>query len=268
MSAPASRSQASMIQRLGPWFHNLHLPDGTQTAPDHRLGDFPRYKWEVLRPHLPERLEGWTALDLGCNAGFYSFELARRGAKVTAIDLDEHYLQQARWAAREYGLQDAIDFRQMQVYDLARMEDRFDLVLFMGLFYHLRYPMLGLDLVASRTRRLLIFQTLTMAGLDVEPEILDQPLEARESLTRPGWPRMAFIEHSFAGDPTNWWVPNHSCVLAMLRSCGFTVTAHLGHEIYLCESGGGGPTGRMAWHRKAELLAATGRPWQAPADEA
>ena len=94
MSLPASTTRASMIERLGPWFHNLHLPDGTQTAPDHRLGDFPRYKWEVLHPHLPASLEGWTALDLGCNAGFYTFELARRGAKVTAIDLDEHYLTQ------------------------------------------------------------------------------------------------------------------------------------------------------------------------------
>jgi tRNA (mo5U34)-methyltransferase len=262
VSAPASRARESMIERLGPWFHNLHLPDGTQTAPDHRLGDFPRYKWEALRPHIPERLDGWTALDLGCNAGFYSFELARRGARVTAIDLDEHYLQQARWAAREYGLEDAIDFRRMQVYDLSHMNERFDLVLFMGLFYHLRYPMLGLDLVASHTRRLMIFQTLTTPGLEVEPEIADQPLDARESLTRAGWPRMAFIEHSFAGDPTNWWVPNHACVLAMLRTCGFSVTAHPGHEIYVCEPGDGDSGEAMESHRLAELLAACGRPWQ------
>ena len=264
----ASRIRASMIQRLGPWFHNLHLPDGTQTAPDHRLGDFPRYKWEVLQPHIPERLDGWTALDLGCNGGFYSFELARRGARVTAIDLDDHYLEQARWAAREYGLEETIDFRRMQVYDLAHMQERFDLVLFMGLFYHLRYPMLGLDLVASRTRRLLIFQTLTTPGLEVEPTIHDQPLDARESLTRPGWPRMAFIEHSFAGDPTNWWVPNHACVLAMLRSCGLVVTAPLPHEIYVCEPTGAGPEEGLGTLRSAELLAATGRPWQELLDDA
>ena len=268
MSLPASTTRASMIERLGPWFHNLHLPDGTQTAPDHRLGDFPRYKWEVLHPHLPASLEGWTALDLGCNAGFYTFELARRGAKVTAIDLDEHYLTQARWAAREYGLQDAIEFRRMQIYDLAGAEERFDLVLFMGLFYHLRYPMLGLDLVAARTRRLMIFQTLTMPGLDVEPPVHDQELDDRGSLTKPGWPRMAFIEHRFAGDPTNWWVPNHACVLAMLRSCGFAVTAHLGHEIYLCEPDGSERSGGGDEWRRAELLAATGRPWRQARDQA
>jgi len=261
-----SFTRSSMIERLGPWFHNLHLPDGTQTAPDHGLGDFPRYKWEALRPHLPDRLDGWTALDLGCNAGFYSFELAKRGAKVTAIDLDEHYLAQARWAAREYGLEGAIDFRRMQVYDLSQLEQQFDLVLFMGLFYHLRYPLLGLDLVALRTRRILIFQTLTTPGREVEPEIPDQPLEDRESLTRAGWPRMAFIEHSIAGDPTNWWVPNHACVLAMLRSCGFTLVGHPGHEIYVCEPARGRESDALPAHRAAELWAATGRPWRAVSD--
>src|SRR5687767_13591983 len=96
------------IEELGPWFHNLHLPDGTQTAPDHFLGDFPRFKWEALSEHLPRDLRGWTALDIGCNAGFYTFELARRGARVTGIDVDPHYLDQARWAASQYGLEDRV----------------------------------------------------------------------------------------------------------------------------------------------------------------
>ena len=251
--------RARIVERLGPWFHNLHLPDGTQTAPQHQLGDFPRYKWEALRPHIPDDLDGWTALDLGCNAGFYSFELARRGARVTAIDLDERYLEQARWAAKEYGLEHAITFRQMQVYELASTQERFDLVLFMGLFYHLRYPLLGLDLVAARTRRQLIFQTLTRPGLQVERQIMDQPLFERDLLNRPGWPSLAFIEHSFAGDPTNWWVPNHACVLAMMRSSGMRVMAHLGQEIYLCEPAARDGPDATVPVESPELLAATGR---------
>src|SRR3712207_5340586 len=86
------------VERLGPWFHNLHLPDGTQTAPDHWLGDFPSFKWQQLAPHLPQDLTGWSCLDIGCNAGFYTFELAKRGATVLGIDVDERYLRQARWA--------------------------------------------------------------------------------------------------------------------------------------------------------------------------
>src|SRR3954464_14747194 len=127
------------IQRLGPWFHNLHLPDGTQTCPDHWLGDFPSFKWRELAAHLPEDLSGWTALDIGCNAGFYTFELVKRGATVLGIDLDERYLRQARWAAEQFGVADRVRFEQLQVYDLAQRAERFDLVLFMGVLYHLRY---------------------------------------------------------------------------------------------------------------------------------
>src|SRR4051794_24917344 len=129
-------SRRSEIAALGPWFHNLHLPDGSQTAPDHFLGDFPRFKWEKLADHVPQDLTGWTALDIGCNAGFYTFELAKRGARVTGIDVDERYLSQARWAARQFGMTDRVEFRRMQVYDLAHQPASFDLVLFMGVFYH------------------------------------------------------------------------------------------------------------------------------------
>lgn len=222
------------IATLGPWFHNLHLPDGTQTAPDHTLGDFPACKWGELAPHLSEDLSGWTALDIGCNAGFYSFELARRGALVTGIDADPHYLRQAQWAARHFQLEERVTFRQASVYDLAREQTTYDLVLFMGVFYHLRYPLLALDVVAEKVRRLMAFQTLTVPGREVYEAIWDRGLHEREVLREPGWPRMAFIEDAFAGDLTNWWVPNHAGVEAMLRSSGLRVHARPGHELYLC----------------------------------
>ncbi|HEU4564899.1 MAG TPA: TIGR04290 family methyltransferase [Gemmatimonadaceae bacterium] len=232
------------IDALAPWFHNLHLPDGTQTAPGHVLGDFPRWKWEQLAPHLPKRLHGWRALDIGCNAGFYSFELARRGAEVLGIDVEPRYLAQARWAARAYGLAGRVRFRRMQVYDLARTRETFDLVLFMGVFYHLRYPLLGLDIVARKVKRLMVFQTLTMPGEEVVEDTRDREIMDRRDLRKPGWPKMAFIEHRFAGDPTNWWVPNHAGVEAMLRSSGMRIIGRPAHEMYLCAPGGGRRGGR------------------------
>ncbi|MGE0082584.1 MAG: TIGR04290 family methyltransferase [Thiohalomonadaceae bacterium] len=236
------------LRALGPWFHNLHLPDGRQTAPDHFLGDFPAYKWQEIAPLLPERLDGWRVLDVGCNAGFYSIELARRGAQVTAIDVNPHYLGQARWAAEQVGVLHKIELHRMQVYDLARWNDRFDLVLFLGVFYHLRYPLLGLDIVTRRVGRMMVFQTLTMPGASVHPPVDDIPFEGRDILTADGWPRMAFIEQRLADDPTNWWAPNHAAVLAMLRSCGMRVVAQPGQEMYVCEPDPANPSCVDTWN--------------------
>jgi tRNA (mo5U34)-methyltransferase len=230
-----TKERAQEIARLGPWFHNLHFADGLQTAPEHPLGDFPRYKWDIVDGLLPPDLTGWTALDVGCNAGFYSFQLARRGARVTAIDSDPHYLSQAEWAAREYGLSERVSLRQQSVYELGRSMESFDLVLFMGVFYHLRHPLLALDILAAKTRRKMVFQTLTMPGREVSDVPEDIPLLERAELRSAGFPQMAFIERRLAGDPTNWWAPNHAAVLAMLRSSGLRVVEQPGHEIYACE---------------------------------
>ena len=225
----------SRIEELAPWFHNLHLPGGLQTAPGHWLGDFPAFKWRAIEPYIPQRLDGWTVLDIGCNAGYYSIELAQRGAEVLAIDVDPHYLRQARWAARQFEVADRIEFREMQVYDLVRLPDAFDMIWFMGVFYHLRYPLLALDIVAQKVRRSLVFQTLTMPGDDVCTAAAGDDIQDRHAFLDPGWPRMAFIEGAYVNDPTNWWAPNHAAVEAMLRSSGMRVTARPAHEVYLCE---------------------------------
>lgn len=235
MRPTENKDLRASIARLSPWFHNLHLPGGVQTAPGHKLGDFPLYKWTTLAGVIPEDLHGWTALDVGCNAGFYSFELARRGARVTAIDREPHYLKQAHWAARQLELAHQIEFRQAEVYDLGRAVARYDLVLFMGVFYHLRHPLLVLDILSSMVERLFVFQTLTSPDDAVQEAPADMPLFERGALGEPGWPRMAFIEHSLEGDQTNWWAPNHAAVLALLRSAGFNVLSQPGQEIYVCE---------------------------------
>jgi tRNA (mo5U34)-methyltransferase len=260
MIEPSTSNHAHIeeqIEGLGHWFHNLHLPDGTQTAPNHPLGDFHAYKWKHMAGHIPQDLSGWSVLDIGCNAGFYCFEMAKRGAKVTGIDRDARYLAQAQWAAQQYGLQERVTFRQMHVYDLAHVDEAFDLVLFMGVFYHLRYPTLALDIVAQRVRRMMVFQTLTTPGSEVYPPKTALDFSTREVMNEAGWPKMAFIEGSFAGDPTNWWVPNHACVEAILRASGMQVKKALGHEIYLCEPDPQHPPVVQTWNVD-ELLSATG----------
>lgn len=249
---------AQAIADLGPWFHNLHLPDGTQTMPDHPLGDFPAFKWAQIAPHLPERLDGWHVLDIGCNAGFYCFALAQRGAQVVGIDMDPHFLRQAAWAARQFGLQEQVTFRRMQIYDLAHEAQVYDLVLFMGVFYHLRYPLLGLDVVAEKVRRLMVFQTLSMPGDEVYEQTRGLGLNEREAMLEPGWPKLAFIEHELASDPSNWWAPNRAAVEALLRASGMRIIQSPGHEIYLCEPDPDHLSAAATWDR-GQFLSATGR---------
>jgi tRNA (mo5U34)-methyltransferase len=232
MTLQSAATHDPEIGELAPWFHNLHLPDGRQTAPDHPLGDFPAFKWREIAPHLPADLSGWSALDIGCNAGYYSFELARRGADVTGLEVDPHYLRQARWVAKRYEL--PVDIREGSVYDLVGSSEQWDLVLFMGVLYHLRHPLLALDAVAAATRRLLVLQTLTMPGDERTTAPADLDIDERERMRDPGWPKMAFIERKLADDETNWWAPDAACVEAMARSAGLQIDAHPGHEIWLC----------------------------------
>lgn len=212
---------ADEITAFGPWFHNLHLPDGTQTAPHHPLGDFPTSQWLQLRDHVPQDLSGWKVLDIGCNAGFYSFELAKRGGQVIGIDSEQRYIDQARWAAHQYGLEERVSFRQMQVYDLAHIHEPFDLVFFMDVVYHLRYPTLALDIVAQRVARLLVFQPLIVAG------------EATDVLGA-GQPKGPWRQHPSAVDQPTGWIPNPVCVEALLHASGLQIAQALEGEIYLC----------------------------------
>jgi tRNA (mo5U34)-methyltransferase len=251
------------IDELAPWFHNLHLPSGHQTAAAHPLGDFPAFKWAQIAGVLDEDLSGARALDIGCNAGFYSFGLAARGAEVLAIDADEHYLRQGRWAARQLDPAGRVRFERMHLYDLVGRDERFDVILFLGVLYHLRYPQLALDLLAPLAGGQMIVQTLTMPSDSAAGEAAtrsvavpaDVPFDQRDRLAEPGWPKAAFIERSFAGDSTNWWAPDDACVQAMLRSAGLRVVATPAHETYVCEPE---PERDPDWPlRRAELDAAT-----------
>jgi tRNA (mo5U34)-methyltransferase len=221
------------IANLGPWFHNLDI-HGVRTAPDHFLGDYPRFKWEGFKQIIPDDLEGRSVLDVGCNAGFYSLEMKRRNAgRVVGIDSDSHYLRQARFAAEQSGLD--IEFQQMSVYEVGKLQEKFDLVIFMGVLYHLRHPLLALDLLHEHVvKDQMLFQCL-QRGDERVPE-LEENYDFGEWLIfdRPDFPKLFFVEERYASDPTNWFIPNQSAVQAMLRSAGFAVEASPEREVYLC----------------------------------
>jgi tRNA (mo5U34)-methyltransferase len=233
LAPPEIRQKAAA---LGPWFHNLDLR-GVQTAPDHFLGDYPALKWRSFSQSIPQDLRGKSVLDVGCNAGFYSFEMKRRGAgRVVAIDSDEAYLAQARFAASVLELD--VDFRNLSVYEVGLLGERFDVVLFLGVLYHLRYPLLALDLLRQHAvGGMFVFQSLLRGSTGVERIDDDYPFSETAVFGRPGYPRMHFVEHRYAHDPTNWWIPNLACAEAMLRSAGFRIVEHPEVEVFICERG-------------------------------
>ena len=105
----------------------------------------------------------------------------------------------------------------------------------MGVLYHLRHPLLALDLIHEHVARdLLLFQSMLRGSKQVDRIKPDYDFWTTSQFDSPGYPKMHFIEHKYADDPTNWWAPNRACVEAMLRSAGFTITAHPEEEVYLC----------------------------------
>jgi tRNA (mo5U34)-methyltransferase len=230
---PGDDDLAQRIEALAPWFHNLRL-GGIETAPGHFLGDFPRTKFERFAHAVPQDLAGKSVLDIGCNAGFYSLEMSRRGAsRVLGIDHDEHYLRQARLAAEVEGMD--IEFRQLEVYDVGALGERFDVVIFMGVLYHLRHPLLALDLIREHVAGdMMIFQSLLRGPEEIVDVPKEVPFSEEAMFEDTGYPAMYFIEHLYADDWTNWWVPNRAGVEAMLRAAGFSIETRASEDVYIC----------------------------------
>jgi tRNA (mo5U34)-methyltransferase len=221
------------IEELGEWFHNIDL-HGVATAPNHFLGDYPNVKWKHIESAIPADLSGATVLDIGCNGGFYSLRMKQRGAaRVLGIDVDERYLRQAEFAARTLNLE--IEFEQRSVYEVEAIAGQFDYVLFMGVFYHLRYPLFALDKVIKKIAGRLVFQTMIRGSEETRAWQDDYHFWNKEVFSDSRFPCMYFIENRYAGDPTNWWIPNRAAAEAMLRSSGLEIVSHPEAETWVCE---------------------------------
>jgi tRNA (mo5U34)-methyltransferase len=186
------------------WYHRIELPGGVVTTGKHGpIG--------LSKLQLPESLSGKTVLDVGAWDGFYSFEAARRGAsRVLATD---SFVWQNRWtqagftlARATLELDDVVDDRVIDVMELSpeAIGETFDVVLCLGVLYHLVNPIDALTRVASMCRELLILETETALNY--------LPFPAARC-----WPT-----DELAQDHTNWWSMNHRAIKALLRTCGFT----------------------------------------------
>ena len=141
------------------WSHPIDLGHGVVPREWHIRRRFER---RLRLMQIPENLKGWTVLDIGAWDGFFSFECERRGAdRVLAIDTYawDTYGMDGFLAAREI-LNSKVEYKRLDVHDVSPEEiGKFDLVLFFGVLYHLRNPLIGLERIASVTNKLLICET-------------------------------------------------------------------------------------------------------------
>lgn len=205
------------VKRLGPWYHNIQLTPDLCTNPER--GDYPASRWRFLEPHVPLDLRGKTVLDIGCNAGFFSVELKRRGAaRVVGIDIMPHVLAQARFVSSWFD--QTIELRELSAYEVKRL-GVFDIVFFIGVLYHLEHPLNALQQISAVCADTLYVQTALRGSMEDFEPANDYPESEQAIFQDPAYPKLCFIEKAFNGDVSNWWFPTRSCFKAMLRSTGF-----------------------------------------------
>jgi tRNA (mo5U34)-methyltransferase len=157
---------------------------------------------------VPDDLTGVCALDIGATNGGAAFELERRGADVVAVDHEDD--QRFGFAAVRDLLGSNARFVQASVYELSELfERRFDLVLFWGVLYHLRHPLLGLDSLRAVTSGRAVLET-AVADAVLGPD------RASESIVS------FFRTNEFHGDWSNWFAPTVRTLDDWCGSCGFT----------------------------------------------
>jgi len=209
------------LDQLKPWFHCIDLGQGIHTKTQSAIGEpveHPAATWKAVQACVPADLTGKTVLDVGCNAGFYSVEMKRRGAKlVLGIDSQRDLIRQAQFVRKVLALD--IEYRRLSVYDLDPLAmGQFDVTLALGLIYHCKHLVLALERLFTITRELLVIETAVYP-----PEKAPESFEYDEGGTRPTLHPVAYIENTADAKEAiyNWFVPGINALQALLRSVGF-----------------------------------------------
>ncbi len=171
------------VESLGPWYHKIDLGVGVLTPGKNNQS----LVFDLYQSMLPESLKDLTVLDLGANAGGLSVEFARRGANVTAIEIVDRYASQAEFVREHFGLEDRIEIQRRDIYSCLDLDTRFDIVCYVGLSYHLRYPQLTLDLLSRLCGRMLLASSQTIAGEELAMRNRAWNLEDRPTEVLYGW---------------------------------------------------------------------------------
>src|SRR3546814_7529358 len=106
----------------------------------------------------------------------------------------------------------------------------------MGVLYHLRHPLLALDLIREHVvKDLMLFQSMTRGSTDIAEVASDYDFSVAAHFDTAGYPILHFVERNYAEDPSNWWIPNAACTEALLRSSGFRLATNTEHDGSICQ---------------------------------
>jgi len=211
------------IEEHGRWWHEIELAPGIVTPGD----DSNRMKLPILRDlGLGSDLRGLRALDIGCSDGYFSFELERAGASVVAIDFVPPNYTGFATAAEVLG--SGVEYRMDNVYNLTpESYGQFDVVLFMGVLYHLRSPLVALDAIRSvmKDGGSLFVGTMIIDDYFLLPDGRVTTLDEVNPLLKnvPLW--QAYPGDSLNGDYTNCFAPNRRALEVALEEAQFRVDA-------------------------------------------
>jgi tRNA (mo5U34)-methyltransferase len=208
-----------LIGEHGRWWHEIEVAPGIVTPGD----DSNRMKLPILGGiGFPRRMDGLRALDIGCSDGFFSFEMEARGASVLAMDfVPEDY---TGFAVARAILGSSVEYRMENVYNLnPESFGLFDVVLFMGVLYHLRNPLAALDAIRSVMRpggQLFVGTMMIDEYFQLPDRTITSLAALAPALTEvPLW--QAYPRDTLNGDFTNCFAPNRAALLAALTEAQF-----------------------------------------------
>lgn len=198
------------------WYHTFEILPGIMTP------GICSYKPYLLDHPLTREVSGKKVLDIGAWDGPYTLEMARRGARVTAFDIQppDH---SGFDAMRRLNDIDAEHFCE-SVYNLdPQRHGRFDVVLFFGVYYHLRSPLLAIANINAVLEEggLVFVEGAVLEGASTVDAFCADNADKIASVA--AMPMAYYVKDIFQDHWSNWWVPNMACLRHWFTSSGFVV---------------------------------------------